>query len=156
MRGMDTTSSAAGRWRKIIRDQQASGLAVAKYCRRSGVAAWSLYFWRRRLRAERRRGERFVEVTVARQDTGVLAGGKGREQITAPSSPSRAVSGLELHLPGRRCLVVQPGFDRPTLVELLGVLETSSVVAGQREVGENGVVRRETDENGVTTREAGT
>jgi hypothetical protein len=61
-----------------------------------------------------------------------------------------------VHLPGRRCLVVQPGFDRQTLVELLGVLETRSVAAGQREVGENGVVRRETDENGVTTREVGT
>ncbi|HOA74140.1 MAG TPA: hypothetical protein PL151_20820, partial [Phycisphaerae bacterium] len=32
--------------------------------------------------------------------------------------------GIELRLPGNRCVVVRPGFDRQTLIDLLAALET--------------------------------
>ncbi len=40
------------------------------------------------------------------------------------SSPAAPPDGIELRLPGRQCVVVRPGFDRRTLIELLAVLET--------------------------------
>jgi hypothetical protein len=114
MRRMSTTNSAARHWRKIIRDQQASGLSVAEYCRRARLSAWSLYSWRLRLRAERKATAQFVEVKVTRRNTGALAEGQGP-----------GPSGIELHLPGRRCVLVRPGFDRQALLELLQVLEAN-------------------------------
>jgi hypothetical protein len=47
----------------------------------------------------------------------------GAERITAGFSPTGEAGGLELHLPGRRCVVVRRGFDRETLLDLLSVLE---------------------------------
>jgi hypothetical protein len=52
---------------------------------------------------------------------------------------------MELRLPGRRCVVVRPGFDRQTLLELLHLLEASS--ADQRP--------RAGDAFALATREAG-
>lgn len=40
---------------------------------------------------------------------------------------------LELRLPGQRSIVVRPGFDRRTLIELLAVLETGGSEAGAAE-----------------------
>jgi hypothetical protein len=36
------------------------------------------------------------------------------------------VGDLEVRLPGRRSIVVRPGFDRQTLIDLLAVLETGA------------------------------
>jgi hypothetical protein len=114
MRCMSRTNIAARRWRKIIRDQQASGLSVAEYCRRARVSAWSLYCWRRRLRAEPKAAAKFVEVKVARGSAEAPAEGPG-------GSPS----GISLCLPGSRCIMVRPGFDGQTLLALLQVLEAN-------------------------------
>ena len=69
------------------------------FCRRAGVSQASFYAWRRRLCGE----ATFAEVTVSRE----AASDRG---------------GIELRLPGERCVVVRPGFDRRTLRELLDVL----------------------------------
>ena len=50
--------------------------------------------------------------------------------------------GIALRLPDRRRIVVQPGFDRQTLVELLHVLETASIDLDPRLVDVAGVVTR--------------
>lgn len=42
--------------------------------------------------------------------------------------------GIELRVPGRRSIVVQRGFDRQTLLELLAALEASSSDMTAREV----------------------
>jgi len=52
--------------------------------------------------------------------------------------PQEALSegiGIELRLPGDRNVLVRPGFDRRTLLELLGVLEENSAGTAAREVG---------------------
>ena len=43
--------SASARWKKLILDQQASGLPVSVFCRERGIPQSSLFAWRRRLAA---------------------------------------------------------------------------------------------------------
>ena len=76
---------------------------MAAFCRRAGVSQPSFYAWRQKLRGE----VTFAEVKVSRE-------------------PAMEAGGIELRLPGGRCVVVWPGFDRQTLLDLLGALETSS------------------------------
>ena len=73
------------------------------FCRRTGAPQSSFFAWRRKLQAE----VTFTEVKVPREtlvETGAI----------------------ELRLPDRRCVVIRPGFDRQTLLELLHALEASS------------------------------
>jgi transposase-like protein len=107
---MVAASVTADRWRRLIRQHQASGLSVTAFCLRAGVSQPSFYAWRRRLRDE----VTFAEVKVS------------RETISD-------ADGIELRLPGRRCVVVRPGFDRGTLLELLAALEASSSDPATRE-----------------------
>jgi transposase-like protein len=86
-------------WRKIVAEQAVSGLSIAAYCRRAKVPLASFYTWRRKLRGT----VRFAEVKIAPE-------------------PAGKTSGIELRLPGRRCVVVRAGFDRQTLQDLLDVL----------------------------------
>jgi hypothetical protein len=117
--GMSTRSTAADRWRKIIQQQQASGSSVAAFCRRAGLSQPSFYAWRRKFRGE----VTFAEVKVL------------------PTTPSKSggiagveTSGIELRLPGHRSVMVRPGFDRQTLLELLNVLETGPFDRATREM----------------------
>jgi len=110
----------------------------------------TFYAWRRRLRPAARRASApqrtsrkpsqredmpFVELRLSTDSSGA-----GPE-----SSPT---GGIELYLPGRRCLVIRPGFDRPTLVDLLSALDASvsRFAAGETQRGSTGL---------FTTREEG-
>src|SRR5581483_1284755 len=100
LRGMSKTESATGlKWRRIVDAQRASGLSVAAFCRRYGLAAASLYAWRRRL-GEAAGARVFVEAKVvdpsAAQDAGLI----------------------EVCLKGGRRLRVGGGFDARVLLEL--------------------------------------
>jgi hypothetical protein len=109
---MSTRTAAADRWRKIIREQQASGLSALAFCRRAGVPQSSFFAWRKKLQGE----VTFTEVKVS-------------------PAPVKS-SGIELRLPGGRCVVVRTGFDRRTLIELLAALETGgSEVAAEEAQG---------------------
>ena len=117
---MSTRILATGRWRKVIQQQRASGLSVAAFCRRSGVPQASFYAWRRKLENEVNFAEVKLPAGVILKSGGVSATDTGE---------------IELRLPFRRCVVVRPGFDRQTLVELLQVLEASSFDLATREAG---------------------
>lgn len=134
---MSTLSSAADRWRRILFEQRRSGLSVAEFCRRSGVAASSFFYWRRRLAAGRRarRGVRtFVELALpTAAGARVPAGGI-----------ETGVPRIELRLPGRRRIVVRAGFDRRTLLDLLSVLE-----AGVEDAARSRATSRATTEAGA-------
>ena len=101
----------ADQWRKIIEQHQRSGWTVTAFCQRAGVSQASFYGWRRKLRDE----VSFAEV-------------KRSGEATAEAG------GIELRLSGRRCVVVRPGFDRRTLLDLLDALESSSSVPAAREM----------------------
>jgi hypothetical protein len=96
-------------WRTLVEEQQASGLSVPAFCRRAGVGESSFYRWLQKLRDELS----FTEVRVT----------PGQSERSAPEPVGGHDAGLELWLPRERCLVVRPGFDRQTLVELLAILE---------------------------------
>ena len=85
-------------------------MPVTAFCRRAGVPQSSFFAWRRKLRDE----ATFAEVKLS-------------------AEPVAPVGGIELHLPGRRRILVRPGFDRQTLRDLLAVLEAGSSEAAARE-----------------------
>jgi hypothetical protein len=97
---MNKRTVSVERWRGIVEAQRASGLSVAAFCRRARVPQSSFFAWRRKLRD----AVTFAEVQVAPE-------------------PACDPRGIELHLPGGRCVVVRAGFDRQTLLDLLATLE---------------------------------
>lgn len=96
-------------WRTIVEEQQASGLSVPEFCRRAGVGESTFYRWRQKLSE----AQHFAEVRVA----------PDLRERSSPEPAGGDEAGLELWLPRERCLLVRPGFDRQTLIELLAILE---------------------------------
>lgn len=102
MSGTTTAAAAAERrWRKVLERQRASGLGVAAFCRRHGLAEASLYAWRRRLSVA---APAFVEAKVV----GVPGAGAGV---------------IEVCLRGGRRVRVGRGFDPELLKGVVAVLE---------------------------------
>jgi hypothetical protein len=78
------------------------------------VPQGSFYAWRKR-----RRGEGgFAEVLLA----GGVRAKVGRD---VPADGGERANGIELRSPGGWAVAVRPGFDGPTLLELLHTLEES-------------------------------
>ena len=102
---------ASARWRKLLEDQRASGLPISAFCRERGIAAASLFAWRRRLTS----GESMFKAV----------------KIAAMPEPARRCGGdyggegvIELHLTGERRLMLRRGFDRDLLVDVIRALES--------------------------------
>lgn len=125
----------------MIRRQLASGLSVARVCRQSGVAASSLFAWKRRL------GGVGIAATAPFVEARIVEGG-GAGVVSAAGSPlagSRAadssVTGapgagsaadpdgawwadvIEIRLRCGRRVRVGRGFDRGLLAEVIATLE---------------------------------
>jgi transposase-like protein len=117
---MRRSGLSSGEWGAVFRRQRSSGLTVRAFCQRAGVALSTFSYWRRKLRdrsrvSGRQRRFRFAEVKVVREGAGVQdAGSNG---VTEESE------GIELHLGRGRRIVVRPGFDRRTLLDLVEALE---------------------------------
>jgi transposase-like protein len=107
---------AAARWRKLLEDQRSSGLPVVAFCRERGIAASSLFAWRRRLL---RGPEVFKPVTVAAEPR------RRRRDDGVANSASEVVDAacVELCLPGQRRLIVRRGFDRQLLLDVIDALQ---------------------------------
>lgn len=107
---MSTRDEIRERWRRILHQQQASGRSASAFCREHGLSLPRLYKWRRKLS----RQVTFSEVKL-----------KAVAATTSQQTGMPDAGGIELRLPGRQCLIVRPGFDRQTLIDLLAVLDTS-------------------------------
>ena len=94
-------------WRRLLRDWQRSGLSVAAFCRRAGVADNRFYAWRRILGERDAEQATFIPVRL----------------LTESGSPDGS---LEVLLTKGRRLRVPPGFDAATLRQLLAVLEEAA------------------------------
>lgn len=96
----------SGRWEKwleLVERQRSSGLSVAAFCARNGVAVSSLYAWRRRVSV----APAFVEAELAGEP------GPGRAGV------------IEVRVRGgRRVRVRSGGFDRDLLLEVVAALES--------------------------------
>jgi hypothetical protein len=99
----NSRSDTFQKWRELVRRQRSSGLSVAAFCARHGIAVPSLYAWRRRLAA----APAFVEAKVA----------------GAPRPGSAGVIEVRLR-GGRRVLLRREGFDRALLREVVLALES--------------------------------
>jgi hypothetical protein len=105
-------------WRRRIRDQQRSGLAVREFCLREGLKDWTFRWWRQEL---------------ARRDQEPSTAPQG-ERIDAPQTflPVRVVDleavsprpapTIEIVMPTGPTVRVPPGFDPRTLGDVLAVL----------------------------------
>jgi hypothetical protein len=95
---------------QVVAAYEASGLSRVEFCQQQGLSLATLARYRKRQRqaqAEAATGSWLaVEVSGVRAAVG-----------------SETASGLAVALPGGRRIEVGRGFDAPTLVQLLGVLE---------------------------------
>jgi hypothetical protein len=108
--------SARARWSRIIEQQRESGLAVAVFCRERSLAVSSYYGWRRKLAGSGESTTRFIEARVVDE---------GCDSIPVGTSDATAV-GMRIELACGRRVVVERGFDRRLLLDLLAVLEGKS------------------------------
>lgn len=106
--------SAALRWRKLVEDQEASGLSVSAFCRERGISQASLFSWRRRLSQNQLAG--FAQVKLKP---------KRRQEIHSQPAQDQPAGCIELWLPGNRRLILRPGFDRLLLLEIICALQTA-------------------------------
>ena len=97
---------------QLVAAFEASGLRRTEFCRQQGLSLATLARYRKRQRRaedEAATGNRWLAVEVSGVTTAVGSG---------------TASGLAVALAGGRRIEVGRGFDAPTLVQLLGVLES--------------------------------
>ena len=102
----EPASPAWHKWRDLIKRQRASGLSVAAFCRRDGVAASSFFEWKRKL-GSAPATLAFVEATVS----------------GTPPPATRSAGRIEVRLRSGRRVRVGRGFDRGLLAEVVAALE---------------------------------
>jgi hypothetical protein len=105
-------------WRRTIRDQQRSGLAVRDFCQRQGLKDWTFRWWRQEL---------------ARRDQVPTMATAGEQAEAAPvflpvrvvdlEAVSLPVPPIEIVLPTGPIVRVPSGFDPRSLGHVLAVLE---------------------------------
>lgn len=103
-----TTARSPEDWRELIRQHGASGQGIKAFCERHGVVVSAFYYWRRRLSAE----------TPPAMATTALA-----VSFVSVETAPESVTPLELVLRCGRCVRVVAGFDGPTLLRLIDVVE---------------------------------
>jgi len=96
-------------WRRVIREQTASGLSISAFCREREVSPASFFSWRRRLTADDGAGKEVAEKFVP-------------IELGANTSLAAGQAGFEVALPNGLCVHVPPQFDADALRQLLDVL----------------------------------
>ncbi len=109
-------SERAAYWRQLLGEWELSGLSQAEFCRRRGLKAVNLAWWKRRLRgspgtwrAGRPRGTR-------------SAGRAAFVELALPSHPGRSGFGYELLWPSGVCLRLPGDFDPERVARLVQAL----------------------------------
>jgi transposase-like protein len=113
--------SAEARWRAVVDAQRASGMTVKAFCAARGIAASSLFAWRRRLASAispSTTEPTFVEVSTPACSS---------PPCSSPH-PSSASIELELRAGGRRVLILRRGFDPALLRDALAALEAEATI----------------------------
>jgi hypothetical protein len=95
------------KWRRLISEQERSGLDVATFCRERALCRPYFFVWKKRLREGA--AAKFLEVHVA----------EPRARVVADDS------GIEVRLRNGRSLVVGRGFDAEHVRALLAVVESA-------------------------------
>ena len=91
-------------WRDAVEQWEGSGLSIARYCRREGLALSTFTLWKRRLASDGRSSLIPVEVVIDDQ---------GMSNVP-----------FEVVLRSGHVVRVPPGFDDASLSRLVAILET--------------------------------
>lgn len=102
------TKTTEAKWRRLIAAQSKSGLTVREFAAAEGITAATLYWWRSRLRRDRRDGTKLVPVEVVERRTDLDSGA--------------STDGFELQVDGVITLRVPTGFDEAELRRLIRAL----------------------------------
>lgn len=105
----ERSSERARYWREVIRDQAASGLSIAAFCRERGVSPASFFDWRRKLAAgsgDEVPADKFLAIELP--------------------PPAMTQSCLEVALPNGLRVLVPSRFNAEALRALLDVLGVRS------------------------------
>jgi|GEM_PF-2181195 len=120
-------------WQQLLRRWRAGGLSQAEFCRRRGIAAWKLAWWKRRLGEEPVTegppgpvGEEHREPQMPFLPVGVVA--------------SRPAFELELTLQGERVLRFSANVEAAKLAAIVAALE--GIPAGAAGDGAGGGAHR--------------
>ena len=120
-------------WREVMREQRASGMSVAAFCRERGVSVTSLYKWRGKLKLRSTidpttdRGELAIDGPVREV---AMRNGEPTEttlakfvpvELPLPSTAKR--TGCEVVLPDGCRIIVSTQCDASRLREILEVLQ---------------------------------
>ncbi len=92
--------AAVEKWSRIIEEQRASGLTVARFCAERRIPASSFFPWRKRL-GGKPASPAFVEAKVRDPTDG---------------------GGVAIELPAGRRVIVSRGFDHDLLLEVIAAL----------------------------------
>ena len=113
-------------WREQLERQAASGLSIAAWCRQNQVAITSFHYWRRTI-ARRDKPIAIPQPEPALAATAfvpVFVETASQVQRPQPDPLLHDADWIEIHFQHHSARVrVAPGFDAPTLLRLLDVLE---------------------------------
>lgn len=102
------TKTTEAKWRRLIAAQSKSGLTVREFAAAEGIRAATLYWWRSKLRRDRRDVTKLVPVEVVERGSDLDSRG--------------STDGFELHVDGVMTLRVPTGFDEAELRRLIRAL----------------------------------
>ena len=108
MLGMSRSTAAKAKWKRIIAEQQGSGLSAARFCAERGLWASSLFAWKRKLADAQKGGPTTTGAFVEARVRGV---------------DGEDCGGVTIELASGRRLIVGRGFDRQLLLEVIDALE---------------------------------
>ena len=117
-------SERAAYWRELLAEWEGSGLSQAEFCRRRGVKAVTLAWWKRRLRGtDEACGRRGRSTARGAARTGfvevALPSGSGFASSPHGTAVVSSGHGYEIVLPGGVGLRLPDDFDRERVVQLL-------------------------------------
>ena len=111
---MSRSPAAREQWSRIVDEQKSSGLTVKQFCAERSLCASTLFVWRRKLAAppaEADHSTAFVEATIGDAES---------------ERPACEAGGVSIELPRGRRIIVERGFDRRLLLEVISALEGTS------------------------------
>ena len=107
------------RWRRILSEQERSGLGHTAFCRRKKISQHAYFWWKRELRLrDQKRRRRVAKISVDRPSLVPVR--------VSTASVIATQTAFEVVLPGQRLVRVPVEFDAESLKRLLAVLEDAS------------------------------
>ncbi len=112
-------------WRGLLKQQSASGLTVAAFCRQESISPHSFYAWRRKFRGRHKpRGKQARSTKSAR--SGHSTGG-GTQLLPVRIEGASSLPSMRIHLPQQEVFVDVPsGIDGATVTVVLQALRKAA------------------------------